>query len=94
MELFDSLKAKTRPLFKEMLCAYEDSPLGPVTCIISDGMLDFTCDVAGEVGIPIFVIRTYSPTCLWIFSCLPKLVQSGELPFHGQSSVTEKPLNS
>ncbi|XP_031109384.1 7-deoxyloganetic acid glucosyltransferase-like isoform X2 [Ipomoea triloba] len=82
MELFDSLKAKTRPLFKEMLCAYEDSPPGPVTCIISDGILDFTGDVADEVGVPIFFIRTYSPTCLWIFFCLPKLVQSGELPFH------------
>nr|GME13555.1 7-deoxyloganetic acid glucosyltransferase-like [Ipomoea batatas] len=85
MELFDSLKAKTRPLFKEMLCAYEDSPPpGPVTCIISDGILDFTGDIADEIGVPIFFIRTYSPTCLWIFFCLPKLVQSGELPFHGQ----------
>ncbi|KAG9130784.1 hypothetical protein Leryth_020015 [Lithospermum erythrorhizon] len=79
MQLFDALRAKTKPLFKEMLTCGD---LRHVTCIIADGIMGFTCDVANDVGIPIVYVRTVSSCCLWVFFCLPKLIESGELPFH------------
>ncbi|KAL3838471.1 hypothetical protein ACJIZ3_023062 [Penstemon smallii] len=77
MELFDSLRTKTKPLFKELVLNSK------VNCIIADGILGFTCDVANEVGIPIFYVRSISACCLWIFFCLPKLIEAGEFPFIG-----------
>lgn len=54
-----------------------------ISCVIADGVLGFTCDVAIDVGIPIFYVRTISAACLWVFFCLPQLIHSGELPFEG-----------
>ncbi|PIM97165.1 7-deoxyloganetic acid glucosyltransferase [Handroanthus impetiginosus] len=79
LELFDSLTNKTKPLFKEMLSGGNSR----VNCIIADWILGFTCDVAKDVGIPIFYVRTISAACLWVFFCLPKLIEAGELPFEG-----------
>ncbi|KAI3458623.1 hypothetical protein Pfo_015286 [Paulownia fortunei] len=81
LELFESLRTKTKPLFKEMLSC--GSLSSRVSCIIADGILGFTCDVANEVGVPIFYVRTISAACLWVFFCLPKLIEAGELPFEG-----------
>lgn len=92
MELFDSLKSKTKSLFKEMLTygagGLSSETRRPVSFIIADGILGFTCDVAQELGIPIVYIRTISPCCLWVFFCLPKLIEAGELPFAGDDLDT------
>ncbi|XP_071705911.1 7-deoxyloganetic acid glucosyl transferase-like isoform X2 [Rutidosis leptorrhynchoides] len=83
MEMFDSLKTKNKILFKDLLTSGKlnlDSRR-PVTCIIADGIMGYTCDVANDVGIPIIFVRTISACCLWVFFCLPKLIESGELPF-------------
>lgn len=79
MELFDSLRINTKPLFKKFLL----SCTRPVSCVIADGIMGFTCDVTSEIGLPIIYVRTISACCLWVFFCLPKLIQSGELPFDG-----------
>lgn len=93
IELFDSLKSKTKPLFKDMLtsgCLTSESCRRPVSFIIADGMLGFTCDVAQELGIPIVYVRTISPCCLWVFFCLPRLIETGELPFSGSFNGNKK----
>ncbi|KAJ8542093.1 hypothetical protein K7X08_016959 [Anisodus acutangulus] len=96
LELFDSLKLKTKPLFKYMLTSgllcSDDGKRRPVDCIIADGVLGFTCDVADEIGLPIFCVRTISPCCLWIFFCLPKLIESGEYPF--KDDDLDEPIRS
>ncbi|KAL3523917.1 hypothetical protein ACH5RR_016751 [Cinchona calisaya] len=79
VEVFDSLELKTKPLLKHMLLTSSGGLRRPVTCIIADGILGFTCDVAKEIGIPIIYFRTLSPCCLWVFFCLPKLIDAGEL---------------
>ncbi|KAH6762727.1 hypothetical protein C2S52_020160 [Perilla frutescens var. hirtella] len=79
LELFESLRTKTRPLFKELLQSCDDR----ISCVIADGVLGFTCDVANDVGIPIFYVRTISAACLWVFFSLPTLIHSRELPFQG-----------
>jgi hypothetical protein len=54
LELFDSLKLVTKPLFREMLYSGQlNSVTGQtVTCIIADGILSFPIDVGNELGIP------------------------------------------
>lgn len=85
MEMFDSLKFKTKILLKDLLTSgkLNSDSRRPVTCIISDGIMGYTCDVANDVGLPIIYVRTISACCLWVFFCLPKLIESGELPFAG-----------
>ncbi|KAL5991632.1 hypothetical protein ACLOJK_012541 [Asimina triloba] len=82
IELFVSLKLKTKPLFKEMLIKYRESG-DPVTCIIGDGITTFTIDVADELEIPIFSFRTVSACSFWSYFRIPQLVEAGELPFGG-----------
>ncbi|KAK2973764.1 hypothetical protein RJ640_002268 [Escallonia rubra] len=78
MEILDSLKSTSKPLFKDVLTTGR-----PVTCVVADGFLGFTLDVAKEMGIPVIYSRTLSACCLWIFYCLPKLIEAGEVPFQG-----------
>lgn len=85
VEVLNSLQLKTMPLLKEMLISSSFSESHgferrPVTCIIVDGLMGFIFDLAEEIEIPIFSLRTISPSCLWTFFCLPQLVDSGELP--------------
>lgn len=84
MDMFDSLKANSKAIFKDMLTSgcLSDGTRRPVKFIISDGILGFTCDVAKEIGVPIVYVRTISPCCLWVSFCLPKLIEAGELPFN------------
>ncbi|KAK2999821.1 hypothetical protein RJ639_023555 [Escallonia herrerae] len=77
-------KAVTKPLVKE----YIPTSCRPVTCILADGILGFICDVANEIGIPIFYCRTMSAFFLSFSFCLPKLIESGELPFKGDDLYT------
>lgn len=83
MEMFDSMKFNSKSLLKDLLSCgrLEHGGRGPVTCIIADGLMSFVCDVANEVGISIFYIRTLSPCSLSVFFSLPKIIQAGELPF-------------
>ncbi|CAK9171809.1 unnamed protein product [Ilex paraguariensis] len=85
MEVFDSLKSITKKLFKEMLISggLSSETRRPLTCIIADGALGFVCDVADEIGIPVIYSRTVSPCSLWVFFCLPKLIEADELLFEG-----------
>lgn len=98
MEVFDSLRTKTKTLFKDMLTSdllcfdLDGKERRRVSCIIADGVLGFTCDVADEISVPIFCVRTISPCCLWFFFCLPKLIESGEYPFKDDN--LDEPIKS
>ncbi|KAL7253287.1 hypothetical protein ACSBR1_007757 [Camellia fascicularis] len=84
-ELIDSLRTVIKPLFRELFCSnrlsYESTR--PVTCIIADGVLSFTIDVAEEMGIPIVYFRTISACAFWAYFCIPRLIESCDLPFKG-----------
>ncbi|XP_077216443.1 7-deoxyloganetic acid glucosyltransferase-like isoform X2 [Tasmannia lanceolata] len=80
MDLFDSFKANTKHLFREMLisdCRESDG----VTFIITDGVMTFAIDVADELGIPIFVYRTDSACTSLAYLSIPRLIEEGEFPF-------------
>eukprot|EP00262_Sarcandra_glabra_P006707 TRINITY_DN191_c0_g3_i1.p1 TRINITY_DN191_c0_g3~~TRINITY_DN191_c0_g3_i1.p1 ORF type:complete len:504 (+),score=36.73 TRINITY_DN191_c0_g3_i1:56-1513(+) len=83
MDLFDALQAHTKPLFREFLvsCGPGSKSRKPVTCVIADGVMTFTIDVAKDVGIPIIAFRTISACAFWAYYCIPRLIEGGELPF-------------
>ncbi|XP_077216136.1 7-deoxyloganetic acid glucosyltransferase-like [Tasmannia lanceolata] len=80
VEMADSLRAHTKPLFREMLISGCRDPEA-FTFIVADGVMTFTIDVANELGIPIFAFRTASACSFWAYFCIPRLVEQGELPF-------------
>ncbi|KMS96385.1 hypothetical protein BVRB_9g225610 [Beta vulgaris subsp. vulgaris] len=100
LEMLDAVKAVSHPIVREIVSSGDThtsssetnqtlevvlSPL--VTCIVSDGLYNFALDVGNEVGIPVFYFETMSPSCLWVYLCLPKLVEAGEVPFTENSDL-------
>ncbi|KAK8277575.1 hypothetical protein V6Z11_D10G281000 [Gossypium hirsutum] len=82
-DMFASLELITKPIFKQML--FEINP--PPDCIIGDGVLGLTFDVANELGIPIIPFRTISAGCVWVFSSIFDMIQAGELPIKGNQDL-------
>ena len=88
MEVFDSIKLVTEPLFKEMMSSGQlNSATGQsVTCIIADGSLSFPIDVGNELGIPVIHFRTISACSFWAYFCIQDMIEAGELPIRGNLS--------
>lgn len=85
-DLLDSMDEVAVPIFREMVArggAYGPDSEAPVTCIIADGIFTFATDIAAEIGVPLLYFDTISPCGLWTYLCLPKLIESGEVPFSG-----------
>ncbi|KAE8712056.1 putative UDP-Glycosyltransferase superfamily protein [Hibiscus syriacus] len=62
-----------------------------VDCIIGDGFLGFSVDVARELGIPIICFRTSSPHGFWAYYSIPDIIQAGELPIKDLPSFCRAP---
>ncbi|KAI3458625.1 hypothetical protein Pfo_015288 [Paulownia fortunei] len=82
MDWLDSLRATAKPLLKELLVSNDGDAPGPITCVISDGVLSFVLDVGEETGIPVFYFRTISACAFWAYFCMPELIKAHELPFN------------
>ncbi|KAI3458622.1 hypothetical protein Pfo_015285 [Paulownia fortunei] len=81
--LLESMEAVAVPIFREMVTSgvYGPDSENPVTCIIADGIFTFATDIATQIGVPLLYFDTVSPCGFWIYMCLPKLIEAGELPF-------------
>ncbi|KAG6433249.1 hypothetical protein SASPL_104857 [Salvia splendens] len=53
------------------------------TCVVADGLLTFATDIAAQARAPLLYFDTISPSAIWTYMCLPKLIQLGDLPFKG-----------
>nr|XP_009804549.1 PREDICTED: 7-deoxyloganetic acid glucosyltransferase-like [Nicotiana sylvestris]XP_016507911.1 PREDICTED: 7-deoxyloganetic acid glucosyltransferase-like [Nicotiana tabacum] len=83
-ELISSLQAVAEPFLREILLSSSDGVTEPpVTCVIPDGLFYYAVDVGNEIGVPVIPFDTISPCCLWVYLCIPKLIQAGEVPFKG-----------
>ncbi|KAJ4976309.1 hypothetical protein NE237_001415 [Protea cynaroides] len=84
-QILASMKATAKPIFREIIVSarQESGMWPPLSCIIADGLMPFTIDVAKELNIPLIVFRAISACCVWAFFCLPKLFAAAELPFPG-----------
>jgi hypothetical protein len=86
MDLFDSLKSVTKPLFREMLFSGQFNSVSSrssVSCIIADGILSFPIDVGDELGIPVIHFRTISACSFWAYFRILDIIEAGELPIRG-----------
>uniref|UniRef100_A0A7N2MG25 Glycosyltransferase n=1 Tax=Quercus lobata TaxID=97700 RepID=A0A7N2MG25_QUELO len=82
MEVFDSIKLVTEPLFKVMMSFGQlNSATGQsMTCIIADGSLSFLIDVGDELGISVIHFRTISACSFWAYFCIQDMIETGDLP--------------
>ncbi|XP_027177972.1 7-deoxyloganetic acid glucosyltransferase-like [Coffea eugenioides] len=92
-EILDSWQSVAEPFLRVVLSgerfSCNSSKRPPVTCIIADGLYYYVLDVAEEMGIPFIFFETISPCCLWVYMCIPKLIETGELPFKGNDLDAE-----
>ncbi|XP_043688893.1 7-deoxyloganetic acid glucosyltransferase-like [Telopea speciosissima] len=90
-EMLNSMKATAEPLFREMIIAarQESGQWPPLSCIIADGIMPFTIDLAEELKIRAIIYRAISACCLWTFFCLPRLFAAAELPFQGDDDEVD-----
>lgn len=84
---FTEIKIKTKPHFKQVLVSLErksENALSPpVTCIIADGYLVYSFEVAEELRLPIFSFVSHGACFLQAYFSIPMLIQQGHLPFPG-----------
>ncbi|XP_050266575.1 7-deoxyloganetin glucosyltransferase-like isoform X2 [Quercus robur] len=70
------------------------SNVPPVTCIISDGFMQFTINAAQELGIPILMFFTVSACSLMGYMQIPPLQDKGIIPLKDKSYLTNGYLDT
>lgn len=79
-DIISSLQTMAEPYLKQMLSGLVKEP---ITCVILDGLFYYGVDIGNEMGVPVVIFDTISPSCFWIYLSLPKLIEAGVLPFKG-----------
>ncbi|KAI4372959.1 hypothetical protein MLD38_011137 [Melastoma candidum] len=80
-KIYDNYQKDAGSLFRELNGA------SPVTCIIADGLMTFSIDVAEELGIPLIVFRLIGPQCFWTYFNVPQMIETGDLPIKGEEDM-------
>ncbi|KAJ6826724.1 7-deoxyloganetic acid glucosyltransferase-like [Iris pallida] len=92
LRILESLRTRSREHYRELL-APEDGhdPDGwpPVTCVVGDGMLSLALEVAEEMDVPVMLLRTSSACSVWAYYSIPKLVETGDIPFPEKADMDE-----
>ncbi|KAM3693581.1 hypothetical protein ACJW31_08G178500 [Castanea mollissima] len=70
------------------------SNVPPVTCIISDGFMQFTINAAQKLGIPILMFFTISACSLMGYMQIPPLKDKGIIPLKDKSYLTNGYLDT
>ena len=85
-EQLQGLKSNAEPFLRDVM---PGSPhTSQVTCLIADPTLCFALEVANEAEVPVIEFRAVGACFLWIYFCLPKLIEAGEIPFKGMQCVS------
>ncbi|KAK6933078.1 hypothetical protein RJ641_035972, partial [Dillenia turbinata] len=85
MDIFYAIDSVAKPLIKELFKRLVCCTVPPVTCVIADGIFEFVHEFAEELGIPTICFRTASCCSFWVYYCLPKLIEAGEVPLKGNT---------
>ncbi|XP_004512576.2 7-deoxyloganetic acid glucosyltransferase-like [Cicer arietinum] len=79
-----SLSLNGKPYLRDMIV----SEVPKISCIILDGVFgDLVTDLASEFGIQLIHFRTISACCFWAYLCVPKLLESNEIPIRGDEDM-------
>ncbi|KAL2491851.1 UDP-glycosyltransferase 85A1 [Abeliophyllum distichum] len=76
----------------EKLNSSADVP--PVTCVVSDGVMSFTLEVAREFNIPEILFFTLSACGMWGYLHFDQLLQRGYFPFKDESWLSNGYLDT
>ncbi|XP_059298435.1 7-deoxyloganetic acid glucosyltransferase-like [Lycium ferocissimum] len=76
-DIISSVQTVAEPFLRDLLVKER------VTCVIPDALSYYAVDIGNEMGVPVIPFDTISPSCLWVYLCLPKLIQAQQLPFKG-----------
>lgn len=95
--LCDSTSKNCLGPFRELVCRINENPeVPPITCIVSDGTMSFTLEVARELGIPDVFFWTNGAAGVMAYLHYAQLVEKGYTPLKGtnltQSIHTKYPL--
>jgi len=82
--LCDSTSKTCLPHFKKIISKLNNSiDTPPVTCIVSDGVMSFTLDVAEELNIPAVLFWTTSACGFMCYMQFRQLIEKGLTPLKG-----------
>lgn len=82
-EIYNYLENMAMPFISEMISSLSSK----VTCFIADGLFYYTLDISKKFRIPLIYFDTISPCCLWVYLCIPEVIESGKVPVKGMWSV-------
>ncbi|ERN19830.1 hypothetical protein AMTR_s00064p00191380 [Amborella trichopoda] len=84
IELCESTRKNMKAPFRELMTRLKCSLGVPgVTCVISDGLMNFTQEVAEEFGVPRVTFWTTSACGYWAYLQIPELIERGYAPLKG-----------
>ncbi|KAL4196251.1 hypothetical protein AMTRI_Chr04g182360 [Amborella trichopoda] len=90
LELCESTRKNMKAPFGELMTRLKCSPGVPgVTCVIADGVLNFTQEVAEEFGVPRVTFWTTSACGYWGYLQIPELIERGYTPLKDLSCLAE-----
>lgn len=92
VRLQESLSTHSREAYRELLVptgGRDPDGWPPVTCVVADAIVNVATRAAEEVAVPVIIFRTSSACSFWVFRCVSKLVDGGELPFPGTCTTHE-----
>ncbi|XP_058096316.1 7-deoxyloganetin glucosyltransferase-like [Magnolia sinica] len=93
--LTDSLRKKCVEPFRELVTELNSSlDTPPVTCIVADGTMTFTLQVAEEVGVPEVLFWPMSASGFMGFFQYRELIQRGLVPMKDESCLTNGYLDT
>lgn len=76
-DIIRSVQTVAEPFIREILLSRH------ITCVIPDALCYYVVDIGNDMGVQVIPFDTISPSCLWVYLCLPKLIQAQQLPFKG-----------
>ena len=70
--------------FRDLISKLNSSPNShPVTCIVADGIMNFTLDAAQELGLPEVVLETTNASASMCFLQYAHVIEKGLVPLKG-----------
>jgi len=82
VDVISSINMYGKPSLRDII-VYEK-----ISCIILDGAFgDLATDLAHEFGIQLIHFRTVAASSVWLYFCMPKLLECNEIPIRGISET-------
>ncbi|KAG9451454.1 hypothetical protein H6P81_011419 [Aristolochia fimbriata] len=93
--LCDSTAKNCRAPFRDLVARLNSTPgIPPVTCVVSDGVMTFSLDVAGEFQIPGVAFWTASACGMMGYLHYRSLMERGIIPFKDDSYLMDGTLDT